>query len=73
MYVPQMALAKNRMFHDRSKYILTLQEKLITRNKVKMKYVTLKDQIANIFTKYNKLDKYSLFEILKYYRVQAMF
>ncbi|KAJ4719135.1 Retrovirus-related Pol polyprotein from transposon TNT 1-94 [Melia azedarach] len=49
-----MALAKNPVFHDRSKHIDTRYHYIrecITRNDVHMEYVKSQDQIADIFTK----------------------
>ncbi|KAJ4716700.1 Retrovirus-related Pol polyprotein from transposon TNT 1-94 [Melia azedarach] len=49
-----MALAKNPVFHDRSKHIDTRYHYIrecITRNYVHMEYVKSQDQIADIFTK----------------------
>ncbi|KAJ4719087.1 Retrovirus-related Pol polyprotein from transposon TNT 1-94 [Melia azedarach] len=49
-----MALAKNPVFHDRSKHIDTRYhyiKECITRNDVHMEYVKSQDQIADIFTK----------------------
>ncbi|KAJ4723526.1 Retrovirus-related Pol polyprotein from transposon TNT 1-94 [Melia azedarach] len=49
-----MALAKNPVFHDRSKHIdmrYHYIRECITRNDVHMEYVKSRDQIADIFTK----------------------
>ena len=49
-----MALAKNPVFHDRSKHIDTRYHYIrecITRKDVQLEYVKSQDQVADIFTK----------------------
>ena len=49
-----IALAKNPVFHDRSKHIDTRYHYIrecITKQDVKLEYVKSQDQIADIFTK----------------------
>ena len=59
-----IALAKNPVFHDTSKYIDTRFHHLkdcITNKKVEVKYVKILDQVADIFIK--PLKKYVLNKI----------
>jgi len=52
-----IALAKNLVFHDRSKHIDTRFHYLrdcIANKKIKVKYVKTQDQVVNIFTKPRK-------------------
>jgi len=54
-----IVLAKNLVFHDRSKYIDTRFHYLwnyIINKKIKVKYVKTQDQVVNIFTKPLKYD-----------------
>ena len=49
-----IALAKNPVFHDRSKHIDTRYHfirECVAKNEVQLKFVKSRDQIANIFTK----------------------
>ncbi len=57
-----IALAKNPVFHDRSKHIDTRYHFLgdcIVKNKVQVKYVKTHDQVVDIFTKPLKYDTFS--------------
>ncbi|XP_065879565.1 uncharacterized mitochondrial protein AtMg00810-like [Euphorbia lathyris] len=57
-----LALAKNPVFHDRSKHIDTRYHfirECIEQKEVKLKYVKTQDQIADIFTKLLKYDVFS--------------
>jgi hypothetical protein len=58
-----IALAKNLVFHDRSKHIDTRFHYLrdcIANKKIKVKYVKTQDQVVNIFTKPRKYDVFSI-------------
>lgn len=57
-----IALAKNPVFHDRSKHIDTRYHFLrdcVAKNKVEVKYVKTHDQVADIFTKPVKYDTFT--------------
>jgi len=56
-----IALAKNPVFHDRSKHIDTCYHyirKCIARKDVHIEYVKSQDQVANIFTKLLKQEDF---------------
>ena len=58
-----IALAKNLVFHNRSKHIDTRFHYLrdcIANKKIKVKYVKTQDQVVNIFTKPRKYDVFSI-------------
>ena len=55
------ALAKNTVFHDRSKHIDTSYHfirECISRKEVELKYVKTQDQVADIFTKPLKFEDF---------------
>jgi hypothetical protein len=61
-----IALAKNLVFHNRSKHIDTRFHYLrdcIANKKIKVKYVKTQDQVVNIFTKPRKYDVFSIWEM----------
>jgi len=62
-----LALAKNPVFHDRSKHIDTRYHfirECIARKEVQLEFVKSHDQVANIFTKPLKYDTF--------YKLQAL-
>ena len=62
-----IALAKNLVFHDKSKHINTRYHFLrdcIAKNEVEVKYVKTHDQVANIFTKYLKYEAFTKLRVM---------
>ena len=60
-----LALAKNPVFHDRSKHIDTRYHfirECIARKEVQLEFVKLQDQVADIFTKPLKYDTFTSYE-----------